>query len=137
MTTGDELIRQHDHWMQNASARLAAIYGGDSDDAYQQLAMQILLGRSHRVAWLKVRRAINKARPTVGRANRMMGWLALDDFEIRASLSDLRERLTEDEFEVACLRIEGRTQAEIGKTIGVSQDTISRMIATIREKMDK
>jgi RNA polymerase sigma factor (sigma-70 family) len=56
---------------------------------------------------------------------------------IRPSLKDLLDGLNDEEATIACLYMDGLYQEEIGKLLGLSQQTISNRLKGIRDKIRK
>lgn len=54
---------------------------------------------------------------------------------IREPLQQLLEGLNEQEQQIACLYMDGLYQSEIGKILGISQQTISNKLKIIRKKI--
>jgi DNA-binding CsgD family transcriptional regulator len=135
----DDRLRRHQGWIVNAAGRLACMYHTDRQDCEQILTLQLLRGRSHRVAWLKARATIERERlPVVepdGSCCADLRDFRSGEIELVTRMMDMELILTAEEYRIVLMRVDGQTEAEIGATIGVDPANVSRRLKVIRAKI--
>lgn len=138
MNDADRLDK-HARWLLNTSYQLAKLWHIDSDDCHSMLAAEVILGRSHRLAYLRVCTEIknNYTRRSVVDGESFQSLLnhGSDEIELVTRMMDLELILDADEMAIVRARVEGRDFDEIGESLGVQKGSISKRLKAIRKKI--